>query len=87
MQTSNATPQPLPRPFAVAMPSQQRETTAMLGDSHAIRHLRTQLQRIGPYFRRVLLTVAQEHLEQVGGDHEIAAITAEAGRRLEGWPA
>ena len=42
---------------------------------------------VAHHFRRVLLAVAQEHLEQVGGDHEIAAITAEAGRRLEGWPA
>jgi DNA-binding transcriptional MerR regulator len=42
---------------------------------------------VAHHFRRVLLAVAQEHLEKVGGDHEIAAITAEAGRRLEGWPA
>jgi DNA-binding transcriptional MerR regulator len=38
---------------------------------------------VAHHFRRVLLTVAQEHLEQVGEDTEIAAISAEAGRRLE----
>jgi DNA-binding transcriptional MerR regulator len=38
-------------------------------------------------FRRVLLAVAQEHLERVGEDTELAAVSAEAGRRLErGWP-
>ncbi len=43
------------------------------------------------HFRRVLLAVAQEHLESVGEAHEIAAASAEAARRLEagtspGWP-
>jgi DNA-binding transcriptional MerR regulator len=44
------------------------------------------------HFRRVLLAVAQEHLESVGEEHEIAAASAEATRRLEvvrpspGWP-
>ena len=31
-------------------------TPALIGQSPAINHLRAQLQRIGPYFRRVLLT-------------------------------
>ena len=39
------------------------------------------------HFRRVLLAVAQEHLESVGEAHELAAASAEAARRLEvGWP-
>jgi hypothetical protein len=36
------------------------------------------------HFRRVLLAVAQEHLESVGEAHELAAASAEAARRLEG---
>jgi hypothetical protein len=36
------------------------------------------------HFRRVLLAVAQEHLESVGEEHELAAASAEAARRLEG---
>jgi hypothetical protein len=38
---------------------------------------------VAHHFRRVLLAVAQEHLEQVGEDTELAAVSAEAGRRLE----
>jgi DNA-binding transcriptional MerR regulator len=41
---------------------------------------------VAHHFRRVLLEVAQEHLESVGEATEIAAINAEAARRLEsGW--
>ncbi len=36
------------------------------------------------HFRRVLLAVAQEHLESVGDANEIAAVTVEATRRIEG---
>jgi DNA-binding transcriptional MerR regulator len=35
------------------------------------------------HFRRVLLEVAQEHLESVGEEHELAAAGVEAARRLE----
>ena len=35
------------------------------------------------HFRRVLLAVAQEHLESVGEAHELAAANVEARRRLE----
>ena len=35
------------------------------------------------HFRRVLLEVAQQHLESVGEEHELAAATAEAARRIE----
>jgi DNA-binding transcriptional MerR regulator len=38
------------------------------------------------HFRRVLLQVAQEHLEAVGHPAEIAAASAEAARRLETVP-
>ena len=38
---------------------------------------------VAHHFRRVLLAVAQEHLERVGEDTELAAVSAEAGRRLE----
>jgi DNA-binding transcriptional MerR regulator len=38
---------------------------------------------VAHHFRRVLLTVAQEHLEAVGADAEIAAVSLEASRRLE----
>ena len=38
---------------------------------------------VAHHFRRVLLAVAQEHLEPVGEDTELAAVSAEAGRRLE----
>ena len=42
---------------------------------------------VAHHFRRVLLEVAQEHLEAVGEEHELAAASAEAARRLEvGWP-
>jgi DNA-binding transcriptional MerR regulator len=42
---------------------------------------------VAHHFRRVLLEVAQEHLESVGEATEIEAINAEAARRLdEGWP-
>jgi DNA-binding transcriptional MerR regulator len=36
------------------------------------------------HFRRVLLAVAQQHLESVGEEHELAAASVEAARRLEG---
>ena len=35
------------------------------------------------HFRRVLLAVAQQHLDSVGEEHELAAASAEAARRLE----
>jgi DNA-binding transcriptional MerR regulator len=42
---------------------------------------------VAHHFRRVLLEVAQEHLEAVGHESEIAAASAAASRRLEGpWP-
>jgi DNA-binding transcriptional MerR regulator len=39
---------------------------------------------VAHHFRRVLLEVAQEHLEAVGNESEIAAANAAASRRLEG---
>ncbi len=42
---------------------------------------------VAHHFRRVLLEVAQEHLESVGEATELAMVNAEAARRLEsGWP-
>ena len=42
---------------------------------------------VAHHFRRVLLEVAQEHLESVGESAELAAVNEEAARRLEsGWP-
>ena len=41
---------------------------------------------VAHHFRRVLLQVAQEHLESVGHPAEIAAASAEAARRLESVP-
>lgn len=42
---------------------------------------------VAHHFRRVLLTVAQEHLERVGEDAELVAANAEAARLVEpGWP-
>jgi DNA-binding transcriptional MerR regulator len=42
---------------------------------------------VAHHFRRVLLEVAQEHLESVGEASELAAVNVEAARRLEsGWP-
>ena len=42
---------------------------------------------VAHHFRRVLLEVAQEHLESVGEATELAAVNAEAARRLETvWP-
>jgi len=35
------------------------------------------------HFRRVLLAVAQAHLESVGEDDELAAASIEASRQLE----
>jgi DNA-binding transcriptional MerR regulator len=41
---------------------------------------------VAHHFQRVLLEVAQEHLESVGEATELAAVNAEAARRLEsGW--
>jgi hypothetical protein len=41
---------------------------------------------VAHHFQRVLLEVAQEHLESVGEETELAAVNAEAARRLEsGW--
>jgi hypothetical protein len=42
---------------------------------------------VAHHFRRVLLEVAQEHLEQVGEPAELAAVNEESGRALEPWPA
>jgi DNA-binding transcriptional MerR regulator len=43
---------------------------------------------VAHHFRRVLLEVAQEHLEAVGEPAELEAANAEASRRLEAaWPA
>jgi DNA-binding transcriptional MerR regulator len=42
---------------------------------------------VAHHFRRVLLEVAQEHLESVGEPAELAAANVEASRRLEAvWP-
>jgi DNA-binding transcriptional MerR regulator len=41
---------------------------------------------VAHHFRRVLLQVAQEHLEAVGHPAEIAAASADAARRREGVP-
>src|SRR6266511_2061825 len=42
---------------------------------------------VAHHFRRVLLEVAQEHLESVGEPAELEAANAEASRRLEAvWP-
>jgi DNA-binding transcriptional MerR regulator len=41
---------------------------------------------VAHHFRRVLLEVAQEHLESVGEDIELAAVNVAATSRLEGWP-
>jgi DNA-binding transcriptional MerR regulator len=58
---------------------------------HLVEAFRTLLPAItaliAHHFRRVLLEVAQEHLESVGEPMELAAVSAEATRRLEsGWP-
>ncbi len=41
---------------------------------------------VAHHFRRVLLEVAQEHLESVGAATELAAVNVAAASRLEGWP-
>ncbi|MBI4729711.1 MAG: MerR family transcriptional regulator [Acidobacteria bacterium] len=42
---------------------------------------------VAHHFRRVLLAVAEEHIERVGDDAEIAATRAESRRRIEvPWP-
>jgi len=41
---------------------------------------------VAHHFRRVLLAVAQDHIEKVGDDTERAAVHAEARRRLEATP-
>jgi DNA-binding transcriptional MerR regulator len=38
---------------------------------------------VAHHFRRILLTVAQEHIEAVGDDEELAAVRSESLRRLE----
>lgn len=43
---------------------------------------------VAHHFRRVLLATAEEHIERVGDEAEVAATRAESRRRLEaGWPA
>lgn len=45
-------------------------------------------QIVAHHFRRVLLAVAQEHIDHVGDDAERTAVAAESTRRLEvAWPA
>jgi DNA-binding transcriptional MerR regulator len=41
---------------------------------------------VAHHFRRVLLEVAQEHLESVGEETELAAVNVASASRLEGWP-
>jgi DNA-binding transcriptional MerR regulator len=41
---------------------------------------------VAHHFRRVLLEVAQEHLESVGEATELAAVNVAAASRLESWP-
>jgi DNA-binding transcriptional MerR regulator len=41
---------------------------------------------VAHHFRRLLLAVAQEHLERVGEEAELAAVQAESALRFEGWP-
>ena len=41
---------------------------------------------VAHHFRRVLLEVAQEHLESVGEEIELAAVNVAAASRLESWP-
>jgi DNA-binding transcriptional MerR regulator len=41
---------------------------------------------VAHHFRRVLLEVAQEHLESVGEESELAAVNVAASSRLESWP-
>jgi Na+-transporting methylmalonyl-CoA/oxaloacetate decarboxylase gamma subunit len=41
---------------------------------------------VAHHFRRVLLEVAQEHLESVGEEIELAAVNVAATSRLERWP-
>jgi len=41
---------------------------------------------VAHHFRRVLLDVAQEHLESVGEETELAAVNIAAASRLESWP-
>lgn len=41
---------------------------------------------VAHHFRRVLLEVAQEHLESVGEERELAAVNVAAASRLESWP-
>ena len=38
---------------------------------------------VAHHFRRILLAVAQEHIEAVGDQDEVAAVRFEARRRLE----
>ncbi len=38
---------------------------------------------VAHHFRRILLAVAQEHIEAVGDDEELAAVQSESARRLE----
>jgi hypothetical protein len=41
---------------------------------------------VAHHFRRVLLEVAQEHLESVGEEIELAAVNVAAASLLESWP-
>ena len=61
--STNTFPVPPARPFAFRKPTYGAASRAaqlldveMVGSGVAMRRLRTQLQRIGPYYRNVLLT-------------------------------
>ncbi len=68
--------------------------TSDLGDAEKAQRLVDAFRELLPavtslvehHFRRVLLAVAQTHLERVGEEHELAAASAEAARQLEGLP-
>jgi len=55
--------------------------TELVGAFHAL--LPATVALVAHHFRRILLAVAQEHIEAVGDDEELAAVRSESLRRLE----
>jgi DNA-binding transcriptional MerR regulator len=53
----------------------------LVGAFHAL--LPATVALVAHHFRRILLAVAQEHIEAVGDDEELAAVRSESLRRLE----
>ncbi len=61
--------------------SDDRAAAELVEAFHAL--LPATVSLVAHHFRRILLAVAQEHIEAVGDDEELAAVRSESRRRIE----